>query len=559
MQVRSVVQVALVTMLFVASAWSHPRHDVVLVNGRIYTANPDRPRVEAVLIQKGVITALGKTDAVLKKTAPGVRMIDLAGATAIPGLIDSHGHLMNLGFSLINLDLIGTESFSQIVNLTATAAEARQKGEWIQGRGWDQNDWPEKQFPNHDALSRRTPHNPVMLTRVDGHASLANAEAMRIAGVDRNTPDPDGGKIIRDADGTPTGVFVDKAMGLVGRHVPTTTRKQQIEAINRGVRECLKYGLTSVHDAGISVDTVDIYKSLIDEDRFPFRVYGMIRATSPAMLPQLQPFLDEGPIIAYGDNQLTVRSIKAMTDGALGSRGAALLEDYTDAPGNKGLLITPMESLKNLCVAALKAGFQVNTHSIGDRGNRTALDAYEAALKEVKTKDHRFRIEHAQIVHPDDFIRFKKLGVIPSMQATHATSDMYWAMDRVGETRIRGAYAWRRFLDQGTPIANGSDFPVENANPLWGFYASVTRQDHKQWPGLGWMPKQKMTHEEALISFTSGGAFAAFEEEVKGTIEKGKLGDIVVLSNNIMKIEPAEILNTHVVMTILGGEVVYQR
>jgi hypothetical protein len=559
MLVRSILQIVVISLVFITSVWSHPRHDLLLINGRIYTANPDQPRVQAVLIQDGTITALGDTDAIMKKAAAGVRIVDLAGQTVVPGLIDSHGHLMNLGFSLNNLNLVGTASYQQIVDLTGAAAEAKQRGEWIQGRGWDQNDWSEKEFPTHDVLSARTMNNPVLLTRVDGHASLANAEAMRIAGINRETKDPDGGKIIRDASGLPTGVFIDKAIGLVSRHVPETTRKQQIEATERAIQECLRYGLTTVHDAGISLETVGLYKSLIDENKIRLRVYGMIRATSPAMLPQLQPFLDEGPIIGYGDNMLTVRSLKAMTDGALGSRGAALLEGYSDEPGNRGLLITPMEPLKNLSIAALKAGFQVNTHSIGDRGNRTALKAYEAALKEVKKKDHRFRIEHAQVVNEHDFALFKVLGVIPSMQATHATSDMYWAGDRLGNTRVQGAYAWRTFLNLGIPIANGSDFPVENVNPLWGFYASITRKDHKGWPELGWQSDQSMTREEALESFTINGAYAAFEEKIKGTVEKGKVGDLVVLSKNIMKIEPKEILNTHVVMTIVGGEIVYKR
>jgi hypothetical protein len=559
MPVRSIFCFVVTFFVCAAPAWTHPQHDLVLINGRIYTANPERPRVQAVLIQDGKITALGKTDVILKRAGAGIRVVDLAGRAVVPGLVDSHGHLMNLGFSLINLDLVGTESYQQIVDLAGTAAESRQRGEWVQGRGWDQNDWPEKEFPTHDALSARTSNNPVILTRVDGHANLVNAEAMRIAGINRDTVEPDGGKIIRDANGLPTGVFIDKAMGLVSRHVPKTTRKQQREAVSRAIQECLKYGVTSVHDAGISVETVELYKSMIDEEKFRLRVYGMIRAASPAMLPQLQSFLDQGPIIGYGDNMLTVRSIKAMTDGALGSRGAALLEDYSDEPGNRGLLITRQEPLKNLSVAALKAGFQVNTHSIGDRGNRTALRAYEAALKEVKTKNHRFRIEHAQVVHRDDFGLFKKLGVIPSMQATHATSDMYWATDRLGPSRVQGAYAWRTFLNLGIPIANGSDFPVEHVNPLWGFYASITRQDHKGWPAVGWQPNQIMSREEALRSFTIHGAYAAFEEEFKGTIEKDKVGDLVVLSKNIMKIEPKEILNTHVVMTILGGEIVYKR
>ena len=410
----------------------------------------------------------------------------------------------------------------------------------------------------HQPLSERTMRNPVLLLRVDGHAALVNAAAMRLARITIDTSDPDGGRIIRDREGVPTGVLIDRAIAAVRNRIPKPSMARRQQAIHLAIRECQKYGVTSVHDAGVDGETIALYKSLADQNRLDVRVYAMIAANDRATVNQ---FFNDGPLINYGDDRLTVRSIKVVADGALGSRGAALITPYSDDPGNTGLLIVPHDPLKELTESALRAGFQVCTHAIGDRANRVTLNAYDASLMIVaeSAKDARLRIEHAQIVAEEDIARFYSLGVIPSMQPTHATSDMPWAEQRVGSKRIQGAYAWRKFLKHGSRIAGGSDFPVEHVNPLWGFYSAITRQDHRGSPAEGWYPQERMSRGEALACFTINGAYAAFEEDVKGSISPGKWADLVVLSADIMKIPPNEILTTEVEMTLLGGRAVYRR
>lgn len=540
---------------FVAMAQSDP--DVILHNGRFYTVDAERPMTQAVAIRGGRIAAVGTNEEMFELAGPATRMVNLEGHTVTPGWIDSHGHLMNLGISLQNLDFVGTTSLDEIVQMVAVRAESTAWGQWILGRGWDQNDWEEKAFPDHEALSAATPHHPVYLTRVDGHAGFANARAMAIAGITADTPDPPGGKILRDpVTDEPTGVFIDAAQRLVRQHIPAMSTAQRTWAIQLAINECLRYGVTSVHDAGVPGQTLDLYEQLIDRGPFDLRVYAMISAGDNDALDQ---YFTEGPLIGFGDERLTVRSIKIMADGALGSRGAALLEEYSDDPGNTGLMVTPPERIRSLVNRALDAGFQVCTHAIGDRANRIVLDAYGSALlKHPRVNDPRLRIEHAQVIALEDIPRFARLDVIASMQATHATSDMYWAEDRLGEERVKGAYTWRKLLDEGVRIANGSDFPVEGVNPLWGFYAAITRQDHAGWPEDGWMPGEKMTRKEALRSFTLDAAYAAFEEDIKGSIEPGKLADFAVFSGDIMWMPPKDLLETRVVMTILGGKIVYR-
>ena len=550
---------SLCILLHTAHSQAQSDKSLLLLNGKIYTANEKNDVVQAVEIIRGKITAIGSTEKLLQSANAGVQVIDLNGRTVVPGLIDAHGHLLGLGMSLNSLNLVGMETYAQVVDAVGLQAESIAPGEWLLGRGWDQNDWPEKVFPLHNNLSTRSPKNPVFLVRVDGHAALANAEAMRLSGVDKDTPDPSGGKIIRDAAGEPTGVFIDTAMGLIFSNIPPQSKNQIKKTIRKALKECAKYGLTTVHDAGISPYIEDIYKEIIDEGVFNLRVYAMLRVANGPMEETMLARLQQGPLIGYGNDHLTVRSIKAMTDGALGSRGAALFDEYSDDPGNRGLLITDYEELRDLSIIALKNGFQMCTHSIGDKGNHIALDAYDDALKAVPNKNHRFRIEHAQIVSLKDIPRFDKMNVIASMQATHATSDMYWVEERLGPKRILGAYAWRRFLDVGVVIANGSDFPVESVNSMLGFYASVTRQDAKGWPEGGWVPNQRMTREEALRSFTINAAYAAFEEKTKGSLEVGKWGDLVVLSKDIMTIPANEILDTQVLMTVLSGDIIYKR
>lgn len=535
--------------------------DLILHGGQIYTVDAQNSVAESVAIRGDRIAAVGSNAEIEKLAGRQTRKIDLEGRAVIPGLIDSHGHLGGLADSLRSIDLVGTKSFDEIIAKVAERAKSTPKGEWITGRGWDQNDWPEKKFPHHRKLSDAVPDHPVYLTRIDGHAGLANEKALQLSAINIQTYDPEGGKIIRDPQSDEaTGVLIDNAQRLVELRIPAMSDEQYRAMFGPAIRECLRHGITTIHDAGVTGRQIDTYKALIDAGEFDLRVYAMISAGDRYTLSK---YFAAGPLIGYGDNRLTVRSVKAMIDGALGSRGAALLEPYSDDPGNTGLLVTRPETLAEVVNQALGAGFQVNSHAIGDRGNRIVLDTYEAGFSaqrnaaQTADRDHRFRIEHAQVVALEDIPRFAKLGVIPSMQATHATSDMYWAENRVGPERIKGAYAWRKFLDAGCRIANGSDFPVERVSALEGFYAAITRQDKKGWPEGGWRPEEKMTREEALRSFTIDAAYAAFEEDLKGSIEKGKLADLVVLSKNVMRVEPAEILSAEVEMTLLGGEIVY--
>ena len=524
-----------------------PAADLIVVNANIYTVDEAQPKASAFAVRDGRFLAVG--DDVSGHRGPGTVVIDARGATVLPGLIDSHAHLAGLGASLQVLDLRQAGSADEIVEMVREAVGKAQPGAWIQGRSWDQTRWPGQQFPNADQLSSVSPDNPVYLTRVDGHAGWVNRKALEIAGVTSGTPDPPGGSIHRDKNGNLTGILVDRAQGLVGSKLPGPTREQIREQLATAARECARLGLTTVHDAGVGNDVLESYRELIASHRLPLRVYAMIGGDGDL----LREYLKRGPEI--GD-YLTVRSVKLMGDGALGSRGAAMKEHYSDDPGNRGLLITDRETVERVARAAVKHGFQVNTHAIGDRANHEVLEAYGAVLGGAN--DRRFRIEHAQIVCPEDFELFKKYSVVPSMQATHATSDMRWVEKRIGADRVRGSYAWRRFLSMGLPIPNGSDFPVEDPNPLWGFHASVTRQDHEGNPPGGWMPDQRMTRGEALKSWTINGAYAAFEEHEKGSITPGKLADFILLSDDIMEIPPEKILQTRVTMTVLGGEVVYR-
>jgi len=530
--------------------------DLILHGGRIYTLDARDRVVEAVAIEGARIAAVGPDEATLALAGPATIRMDLGGRSVLPGLIDAHGHLSGLAAALRNVDLVGTRSYEAVIERVAARARSTPPGQWVLGRGWDQNDWPEQVFPHHEALSRAVPDHPVYLTRIDGHAGLANAAALALAGLARSTPDPPGGRIERDrATGEPTGVLVDRAQGLVTRHIPPPAREELRGLVRQAIAQCLAAGLTSVHEPGVGAATIDLYGEMIDAGEFDLRLYAMIGAGEREALER---YFERGPIVGYGEGRLTVRAIKVVMDGALGSRGAALLEPYRDDPDNVGLLTTTPEELERLLARAIPRGFQVATHAIGDRANRLVLDAYEAALARRNDRPGlRLRIEHAQVLAVEDIARLCRLGVIPSMQATHATSDMYWAGDRLGPERLAGAYAWRKFLKAGCRIANGSDFPVEGVSPLWGVYAAITRQDHDGWPEGGWRPEERMTRTEALRSFTIDAAYAAFEENEKGSIEPGKFADLVVLSADVMTVPPGEILKSRVEMTFLGGKLVY--
>ena len=537
--------------------------DLILMNANVYTADPKTPVAEAVAVADGKIVAVGTNDEVIAAVTPpdqrgeddpGIRIIDLSGRTVIPGFIDAHGHISGFGFALERLDLVGTQSPGEIADMVKDKAAEIGPGKYILGRGWDQNDWIETNFPSKSILDKAAPDNPVVLTRIDGHALWANSMAIEKAGVSAETKDPPGGKIYREPTGAPAGVFVDTAKALVEDATPDPTRAELREAIRRSMKRLLSSGLTNVHDAGVGTEELELYEELLVKEDFPFRVYAMLDGSSPGLLKKE---FGRGIRADAFDRRLTVRAVKLYADGALGSRGAALLEPYSDDPGNTGLLVTDPTDLDRLIHQTTGAGFQACVHAIGDRGNRIVLDSMAAAAKKYPENPGRMRVEHAQVVNMDDIGRFAKQGVIASMQPTHATSDLPWAGERVGEERLRGAYAWQRLLESGARVACGSDFPVESDKPLLGFYAAVTRQDVKGYPPGAWSPDQRMTRDEALKCFTLDAAYAAFEEDRLGSITPGKMADFTVLSKDIMKIEPAEILTTEVVMTIVGGKVAH--
>jgi predicted amidohydrolase YtcJ len=519
--------------------------DLAVVNARVYTADAARPVADAIAVRAGRIVAVGRD--VSAYIGPGTRRIDARGATIIPGFIDSHGHMAGLGASMEVLDLRNVPSIEGVAGLVRQEAARRKAGEWILGRGWDQTLWGGG-FPTEEPLSAAAPDHPVYLMRVDGHAAWVNRKALEIAGVTASTPEPPGGKILRGASGRPAGILIDRAEDLASRKIPTPPAEQLRQRLERAALACSRSGITTVHDAGVGAEEIAAYRILLQERKLPVRVYAMIGGTGPLW----DEFQKRGPEVG---ERLTIRSIKLVADGALGSRGAALLAPYSNDAGNSGLLILSRAEIERVARQALAHGFQVNTHAIGDRANRTALEAYGAVLG--KKNDRRFRIEHAQVVAPEDFELFARYSVIAAVQATHATSDMRWAETRLGPERVKGAYAWRRFLSLGVPVANGSDFPVEEPNPLRGFYAAITRQDESGNPSSGWFPEQRMSRQEALRSWTVGGAYAAFEEQTKGSLTPGKLADFVMLSDDIMIAAPREILKTRVLMTVVGGEVVY--
>ena len=529
--------------------------DLIVHNARIYTVDEGRPMADAMAIRGQRIVFVGSARGAMALRGPGTRVRDLRGMTVVPGLTDAHAHLQGLGAALRNVDLVATTSYDEIIARVAERAKQVPAGTWIIGRGWDQNDWAQTAFPTHDALSRAVPDHPVYLTRVDGHAALVNAAAMRAAKLTSATTDPSGGRIERAADGSPTGVLVDNAMSLVGSAIPEASDAELRAQILAAIAEAHRWGLTGIHDAGVGRRSLAMYRKIAAEGKYTLRNYVMVRGDS-ALITELTA---RGPQNALYRGSLWIRAIKISIDGALGSRGAALLEPYSDDPGNRGLILVPPERARAVAVRALRTGFQLNIHAIGDRGNRVVLDLFESALEEVPVADHRFRIEHAQILHPDDIPRFAKLDVIPSMQAVHQTSDMYWAGRRIGPEREKGAYAWRQLLETGVIIPNGSDFPVEAVNPIDGFAAAVSRQDAKGFPDGGWHRDQIMSREEALKSFTIWPAHAGFQERDLGSLSIGKYADFVVLDADIMRVPVDRIRATRVIATYVGGRAVYER
>ena len=530
----------------------------VVTNATVYTVDRAQPLAEAFAVDEdGRIAAIGAEADVTAAYAAWPR-VDAGGRTVIPGLIDAHAHLLNLGVSLLQADLMGTESIADVLTTLRRFESGLPRGAWLVGRGWDQNDWPAREdgsrpFPRRQQLDAAFANRPVVLTRVDGHALWANSEALRRAGIDPDFPapdDPEGGQILRQRDGSPTGVFIDAAMGLVSSQVPAPDAAFYAEALERALAETTRHGLTGVHEAGISLAQIDLYRAFAARGAFPIRNYAMVSADAYAAFCDAYP---EG----VDDDRLVVRSVKLYADGALGSRGAALIEDYHDDPGNTGLLIQTPEALTEIVTRAMACGLQVNTHAIGDRGARAVLDAYADAIAATGGASGRHRVEHAQVVTLEDIERMADMGLVASVQPTHATSDMPWAEDRVGPDRVKGAYAWRRIVDAGAPLALGSDFPVERVPPLLGFYAAVTRQDAEGAPAGGWYGNQALTREEALHGFTLGAAHAGFMEDEVGSLEPGKRADFVVLSQDLMRVPPEAILATEVLVTVLDGAPVY--
>ncbi|HET7602194.1 MAG TPA: amidohydrolase [Gemmatimonadales bacterium] len=528
--------------------------DLIVTAQRIYTADSTQPTVEAFAVRDGRFVYVGAHDSALAMQGPDTRVLDLGDAIVLPGLADAHAHLTDLGFYLQSVDLRGVDSYDEVVRRVAERARSVPAGRWISGYGWDQNRWPGKRFPTSAKLDSAVPDHPVLLDRIDGHAVLANQAAMKAAGITPQVKDPDGGRVERLPGGAPSGVFVDNAMALVRPAVPAPTGDEIRSALAAAAHEVNRWGLVSIHDMGEPARNIEQIEALARDGKLPLRAYVMVADDSA----DLAQYFARGPQSGLYDGHLWVRGIKLYADGALGSRGAALLAPYADDPGNRGLLVSSEQHLEQRTEDALRHGFQVSTHAIGDRGNRNALDAYEAALKAVPTADARLRVEHAQVLSPADIPRFASLGVIPSMQASHQTSDMRWAEDRLGPERVKGAYAWRSLLETGVIIPNGTDFPVEQVNPFITFHSAVTRQDSTGYPAGGWYPDQKMTREEALRSMTIWPAHAAFQDSIMGSITTGKYADFTVLSQDIMTAPADEILHTHVVATYLGGEAVYQ-
>jgi predicted amidohydrolase YtcJ len=553
---------------FAACAPKPEPADLILINGKIVTVDPARPEAEALAARGGVVAAVGTTKEILRYAGRDTKTLDLEGRLAIPGFIDSHAHFTSIGQSKLSLDLTVAESWDDIVAMVAEAVKTAKPGDWIMGRGWHQEKWDRVPEPNvdgmpyHTELSRVSPDNPVMLTHASGHSCLANAKAMELSGITARTPDPPGGEITRDAKGVAIGAFLETAQGLLrgayytsidGRSVDEQEAERH-RIVELAAEECLSKGITSLHDAGASFSTIDLFKEFADEGRLGVRLYVMVNERNPRLKEKLAAYR----MIGYGDNHLTVRSIKRLIDGALGPHGAWLLEPYDSLPTSVGLNTEPVDALTETAAIALAEGFQLCVHAIGDRANRETLDIYEAAFRGVsETGDLRWRIEHAQHLHPDDIPRFGAMGIIPAMQGIHCTSDAPWVFRRLGSKRAEeGAYVWRKLMDTGAVISNGTDAPVENVDPIPSFYATVTR---KMKDGQAFFPDQKMTREEALRSYTLNGAYAAFEEDIKGSLAPGKLADITVLSKDIMTVPEDEILDAQVLYTIVGGKILYKK
>ena len=541
---------------------------MVLRGGKIVTVDAATPEAQAMAVRGDTIVALGTNDEIQAYVGPATQVIDLAGQLAVPGLIEGHGHFTGVGRARMSLRLMGVKNFEEIVSMVAEAATAAKPGDWIQGRGWHQEKWDHvpapnvEGFPLHDALSKVSPNNPVVLTHASGHAIFANAKAMELAGVTRRTPNPSGGEILKDQAGNPIGVFRETAQGLISAALgawqksktPDEIMADRRKEIDLAIDESVTKGITSFQDAGASFETIDLYKRYVTEGRMGVRLWVMVRQPNDVLREKLPSY----KVVGMGDHRMTVAAIKVTADGALGSRGAWMLEPYADSPGSTGLATTPVEVMAETAKIAIENGVQLDVHAIGDRANREVLNIYEAAFRaNPDKKDVRWRIEHAQHLNAADIPRFGQLGVIASMQGIHATSDAPYVLARLGPKRAaEGAYVWQKLMQSGAIVSNGTDTPVEAIDPIANFYATVTR---KTADGTVFFGDQKMSRTEALKSYTYNAAYAAKEEAIKGSLAVGKLADVTVLSKDIMTVPEEELLSTQVTYTIVGGKVVYRK
>lgn len=526
----------------------------LLINGRIHTMDPARPEASALAWKEdGRLLDVGDT-ADLQKRYPDATKVDAQGASVIPGLIDAHGHMLGLGMTHIQVDLVGASSKQEVLDRLKAGAAKLPKDAWLIGRGWDQNRWTGKQFPTAADLDAAFPDRPVYLERIDGHAVWVNSAAMKHAtrALDGDWQ-PQGGRIVRDGKKA-TGVLVDGAVGLVAEAIPPLSHEQTREAYKAAFADAVAAGLTGVHDPGVSLDDFKVLQEMVAAGDIPLRLYEMADGNHAA----LDWLCTQGGRWADASGRLQMRTVKLYMDGALGSRGAALLTDYNDDHGNRGILVTSPDAYRTAVEKAYRCHVQVATHAIGDRGNRMVLDTYQSVLGDHADSDHRWRVEHAQIVALDDIPRFAKLRLIASMQPTHATSDMPWAEQRLGAERLKGAYAWQRFIHEKVPLAFGSDFPVEHVNPMLGLYAAVTRQDLNGQPPGGWLPDQRVSRIQALAGFTRGAAYAAFMENEVGTLKAGMRADFVILDGDVMTVPPRQIADLKPVSTWVDGKAVYR-
>jgi predicted amidohydrolase YtcJ len=550
MNIKHLVSCLVFTLIYAV----HVQANTTLIyNVKGYTpTNHQGLKTFSVLVfREGKVVKTGNDETL--KQFPKATRIDGQGKTLLPGLIDAHGHVIGLGNNLLRLDIRGSRTIEEVGKKLKDYAHKNPEG-WLIGRGWDQTLWPGGQFPNATDLDKFVSDRPVVLTRVDGHAVWTNTKAMQVAKINTQTMSPSGGEILRASNGTPTGIFIDKAETLIKQHIPATDSAQKERALNRAGAHLLSLGITSTHDAGIDYETWLLYQKYAKRQMLPLRIYAMLGANDD----KLEEMLKHG-IIKDNHDFLSIRSIKIYADGALGSRGAALLKEYQDRKGHQGLMLETQSHLESLLALSFKNGFSAHTHAIGDKANRMVLDAYENTFKTVGGKLLRNRIEHAQIIHPDDIPRFKSLAIIPSMQPVHATSDMVMAQQRLSDSQLQGAYAWQTFLKQGSKLAFGSDYPVELANPFHGLYAATTRMSRDEKPKGGWRFDEKLERSQALRAFTLDAAYSEFREYKTGSLEQGKWADFILIDRDYFTVTHTEIDDIQVEQTWIAGELKYQQ